>query len=130
MVKQFKVTYFPNDWACTIEIDENYVIPHLSNDELAITKRAIVTMVEFWTGWEDRLDRNDGDYVKTFVQQLAREIVYITSEDRMAGTQTIIKEFENREGWCLMDGSYGIKILSIDDFDLDYDQFEVEEVAA
>jgi hypothetical protein len=129
MVKKYQVTYFPNDWSCTIELDEQHPIVHLSQPgQMKTCLDAMRVMVEFWTDWEYRLDMNDGDLTKTFLQQLAREIVYIVTEDSMAGVETIIREFNNREGWCPMDGSFGIKITSADNFDIPHDQFEIEEV--
>jgi Protein of unknown function (DUF2528) len=119
MIKKFKIAnsqlWF---WECTVKIDV----------ERADTLEAIKDMIDFWTGSEERLEANNGDQVKTFVQQLAREIFYIQSADMRLNIEGIKKEFENREGWGSMDGSLGIWIDYVEDLEFGYDIFEVEEV--
>lgn len=118
MKKTYTVEYGPTGWECTIEIDET---PN--------TLECIKIMVEFWTDWEHRLFINDDDYVKTFLQQLAREINYIQAEYNynLIGVKG---EFENREGWSKMDGSYGIEIMEIDDFEFSHSEYVVMPVEA
>lgn len=117
-MKKFKVQHRDTLWECEIEIDTENVD----------TIIAIKDMVDFWVGAKDRLENNDGDYIKTFVQQLAREIFYIIAEHDY-NLYGVVKEFENREGWCTMEGSYGIKITNVDDLEFKHYEFEVEEVA-
>jgi hypothetical protein len=128
MLKKYKVGYFPNAWDCIVAIDENFVIKDLSKDQLALTKNAIITMVEFWQGWQERLALNDGYYLPTFLQQLAKEIVFMLAKDRNATLETIKFQFYNLEGWCPMDGTYGIHILTVDEFELEANAFDVEEI--
>ncbi|MHB8209121.1 DUF2528 family protein [Mucilaginibacter sp.] len=126
--KTYIVVYGPTSWKCQIAIDEDFKVPFI-NDETKLpedTKWAIKEMVEFWGWWQERLDRNEGDYTKTFLQQLAREINYIQVEYDY-NLRGVIEEFENREGWFKMDGSLGIEILSIDDFEMEYHDYEVME---
>lgn len=113
--KSYNIEYGPTWWECTVEIDHTRA-----------TDKVIRTMVEYWTGWEERLDNNDGDYNKTFLQQLAREINYIQIQDNVM-LKGVLKEFENREGWLPMDGSYGIEITHIDDFTFEHNQYQVQE---
>lgn len=115
MKMSYGIEYGPTWWECTVEIDHN--------DE---TLANIKSMVEFWMGWEDRLETNDGDYTKTFLQQLAREICMIEVEFNY-NLVGVTGEFNNREGWCKMDGSMGIKIVNVDDFEFEHRQYEVGE---
>lgn len=113
--KTYDIEYGPTWWECVVVIDHT---PE--------TLDCIKIMVEFWTGWEHRLLMNDDDYVKTFLQQLAREINHIQIEFNY-NLKGVIEEFANREGWCLMDGSKGIEITSIDDFEFDHSNYVVLE---
>ncbi|HVW97530.1 MAG TPA: DUF2528 family protein [Mucilaginibacter sp.] len=113
--KTYTVIYLPTIWECRVEIDHEEK-----------TLEAIRLMVEFWTGYEYRLSANNGDYVKTFLQQLAREINYIQAEHNY-NLKGVTDEFKNREGWCPMDGSYGIVILDTDDFEFEHDDYEIKE---
>jgi hypothetical protein len=126
--KKFRVEFEALNWYAIIEVDEAFVPEHGFGIPGFTTRDVIKTMVEFWTGWEHELLFNDGDYLKTFLQQLGREIVLIQADDSMAGTDTVIGEFKGREGWSRMDGSFGIKILAIQPLDLDPRDFSIEEV--
>ncbi len=118
MIKTYKVEHRNTYWTCEIGI----------NHDLAKTDD-LLSMVKFWAGGDYRLDINDGDVIKTFVQQLAREIFLIAAANNF-NKLGVIKEFVNREGWCMMDGSWGITIEDVDDLDFDHDEFEVKEEVA
>lgn len=123
MKKRYKIENNLLSWTAEVEIDEDFVI----ENQPYTTKDIIIDMVEFWSNYEYRLELNDGDYIKTFLQNLAREILYIITEYNY-NISGVISEFKNREGWCVMDGSKGIKIISIDDFEFELDNFEVEKI--
>ncbi len=116
--KTYTVTYIPQDWDCTVEIE----------DEVngVATLDLIKQMVEFWTDWESLLDDNDGDYTRAFLQQLARQAFLICVGENY-NTYGIVEEFNDLEGWCKMDGSQGIKITNTDDFDAAYSDFHIKQ---
>lgn len=115
MKKTFLLTYEQISWwDCKILIDFNH--PNI--------QEKIKAMVQFWIGWESRLDDEDGDYTKAFLRQIAREI-YIISFDGW-NKEGVIQQFEEREGWYSMDGSNGIEILSVTSVGVEYD-FDIEE---
>lgn len=117
--KQFKVTHnWHNEMSCVIEID--------FNQDCVMDK--IQEMVEFWSGWENRLSFNDGDYVKTFLKLTASTVQWISISDNY-NTWGVRFSFTDREGWYPMDGSHGINILTNSRFEWDDDDFEVEEVS-
>jgi hypothetical protein len=109
---------------CSVEVDLDFVLPFKNDDKITTTADAIKDMVEFWIGWENRLEANQGDYTITFLQQLAREINYIQIEYNY-NLIGVIDEFRNRNGWCAMDGSFGIWIKQIDDFELPTTDYHV-----
>ena len=128
MKRRYKISNIINFWDCTVEIDPDFVIEHLSMSNGAFTTMDIMKeMIGFWMGGEGRLDDNDGDVTKTFLQQLGREIFIILSNSNW-NVNGVIAEFENREGWAAMNGSFGIKIIDTDVVEFSHSDFEVEEV--
>jgi len=114
--KMYDIEYGPTWWECTVVIDHT---PEVDN--------AIREMVEFWAGWEHHLKDNNGDYTKTFLKNLARDINYIQAEFNYNLVGVIEEYSKEREGWCKMDGSSGIEITAIDDFDFGRDQYLVTD---
>jgi len=129
MIKKYIIQNPNEDWECTVQVDDEFTFQDFRNP--AITLRAIdamTIMVEFWTDWKQRLAQNDGDYKVTFLQQLGREVFYILAARDAKSLGSVISEFKNREGWCDMDGKFGITILSVEDVSWDHCEFEVVEV--
>jgi len=122
--QQFKVSYGWMDWEMKVEIDFN-------NSDVM---KNIKDMVEFWSEWEDRLDCNDGDYVKTFLQQLGQKVFFMINE--CGSLYSLLNHFDwdfkwgnsGEEGYCKMDGSKGIKIIDVDSWGIDKDEFDVENI--
>lgn len=117
--KKYTLSYAPIDWWCVIEIAEEV-------DGVKTIDR-IKEMVEFWSEWESLLSDNNGDYTSAFLKQLARQAYMIASSNQY-NTYGVVEEFNDMEGWCKMDGSCGIKILSTDDVDVSYGDFEIESI--
>lgn len=111
-MKKFTVAFPAVYWECVIQIDTNFVKTVEGQPSMPILE-AIKQMVEFWTDWEDALDENEGDYIKTFVCQLAKRIFHIALSNNY-NLFGITEEFKNEEGYCVMDGSFGIWILEAD----------------
>lgn len=128
MKKTYTVAYGPTFWECQIAIDEDFKVPFINQttNEPEDTRWAIKEMVEFWAWWEERLEKNEGDYTKTFLQMLARKICTLQADDQYP-LEAMIKWFSDKEGWFDMDGTWGIEILSFDDFEFQYHEFEVME---
>lgn len=115
-MKKFKLSHDWITWEVEVEID------------LKKSEPAIKEMITFWTGWKHRLDLHEGNYLEAFLQQLAREIFIIQAERGSMNTKGVIEEFGAREGWAKMDGSQGIKILSVDSLEFDYSDFSFKEL--
>jgi hypothetical protein len=121
--RQFKVSY-DWDWEMKVEIDFDF--PNIMGE--------IKDMVEFWSNWEERLDDNDGDYVKTFLQQLGQKVYFMIND--CGSVYSLLNSFNwdaepfsgGEEGYCNMDGTKGIKIISADTWGIDKEEFEVEEI--
>lgn len=88
--------------------------------EIRITDRAkadpaIKEMVEFWSGYEDRLREAKGDYTQAFLGYVAR---FCCRNNRPPG--------KDDEGWYPLDGSHGIETADFYPVDLlDEDLIEI-----
>lgn len=70
---------------------------HIDQRRTEEVNSALKEMVEFWSGWEERLAANDDDFLKTWFRQLIRETI-------LRGVPC------DREGWVPLDGSCGIRV--------------------
>lgn len=82
-------------------------------------------MVEFWAGWEHKLKVNEGDYLKTFLQQVAS---WCWSPRQTYNTWALVGWFNEEEGWFPLDGTHGITILQSETIEIEDGEFEVSEV--
>ena len=133
-IKAFRVEHNPTYGEIEVEIDLDFVvkIKNKKGEEKSYPiMESIKSMVDFWTGCEKRLDENDGDYLKTFLKQLCHEVMTLVSAENLSA-RGVIEEMKDKEGWCPMDGSCGIKLLSVTapDFSVqsDYEITELELV--
>lgn len=112
-------------WVCRINIDPDFKISQA--DAESTTADIIKEMVEFWTGWEEWIENANGDYIKAFALQLAKECFHIAYSNNY-NTLGVIAEFEDMEGYCKMDGSNGIWIVHTDDATIDDFEFSTSEL--
>lgn len=113
-VKKYLIEHVDLIWSCEVEIDEEKAAP------------AIKEMVEFWLGWENELNKVNGDYTLAFLKMLGRELLYVVIAERSGETCT--EYFKSLEGWYPLDGSHGIKIVSCEDYAFDRFEFNALEV--
>jgi len=78
------------------------------------TLDAIKDMVEFWAFWEKRLAEAHGDYTLCWLHELANFMLY---EQRPPNS--------GDEGWYLLDGSLGIRLISFYPWQFDPSAIEV-----
>lgn len=102
------------DWECVVEIADG---PE--------TAEAVRQMVDFWSGAEERLDRFSGDYNRALVSQIACCLIVLSIK---MDASSAIEALGEREGYCPLDGSRGIRVVSTDEWE--FDEPEVKEVAA
>ncbi len=112
----YRIEHEDTYWSCTVELYlEKATVP-------------IKEMVDFWSGSDERLEDNNGDYVQAFLKQLASKVhwLVICNNYNLYG---VLSAFDKGiEGWCKMDGSQGIKLIHVDDPTLADDQFEVKKI--
>jgi hypothetical protein len=97
-------------------------------DHAVMTDENLHEINRFWGGDKDRLSRANGDVVQAVLKMLASTAFNLTIE-----TWDAIEAFnwangKGQEGWPTMDGSEGIKIVSIDEVCFDHDDIEVRTV--
>lgn len=115
-IKKFSVIHEPTGGQLTVEIDFSFKAK-LGEKELTIND-FIKSMVEFWTDSEDRLSFNKESYLRTFLKQLCQKSLELANQYNK-NTNGVIRLFEEEEGYCLMDGSAGIKIIEVSQMELD-----------
>lgn len=127
-MKRFTITQNQFDAAAEVEINFDFIQEY--GGKKYTMDMIIKDLVEYWSGWKLRLILNDGNYTVTFLKDLMKEICLIYfSSNCTYNIKGIIGEFENKEGYCKMDGSMGIKIVNFTYPDiLDDDYYEVESV--
>jgi hypothetical protein len=90
----------------------------------------ITDMIYFWGDGDERLDENNGDYVTTFLKQLAIKCLWLQCQNFVgANLVALFKNKSKCEGYCDMDGSYGIKILNYDVWGFSLDDLSIEVAA-
>lgn len=118
MKKRYTVSY---DWSfdMVVEIDHE-----VCKDEL------LHEINNFWSDAEFRLTRSDGNIVRVVLTLLAQMAFRLNISD-WRDTVSLLKSSETcPEGWPVLDGSSGITLVSIDDFEFDADEFTIKEQAA
>lgn len=72
----------------------------------------IKEMVQFWSGWMQRLQRNKDDYLKTWLHQLG---MFLVNNRRVPN--------QDDEGWYPLDGTHGIKL--VDWWEYEHDELDL-----
>lgn len=112
MKRQYTIDHFETASTLVIEIDTDF---------LQIGK-TIVELVEFWTGYQERLDENEGNHLHTFLKQITEQCIRVAATYNY-NEKGLIDYFAEAEGYCKMDGSNGIKIIRFSPPELD-NQYE------
>lgn len=111
MKKTYQIEHLDCFWSMTVEVD----------DEHPKYAAALKEMVEFWMDWEGALGNEGGNYLFAFLRNLAAETVLNSGFN-------VEYWASSREGWYPLDGSYGIKIISIEKLDWRREDFAIEEI--
>lgn len=103
-------------------------------DHDIMTDEILHQINSFWGDEQYRLNMADGDIVQAVLKMLGEFILRLTVEYNYS-TQGIIDLFNwdsrygGQEGWPKMDGSTGIRIVSVEEFTFAESGFDVKEVA-
>lgn len=113
-MKTYKLSYDLGRWSATVQIDEEKA------------KDNIKEMVEFWSDYDIRLERNNNDYTLTFLNMLGVKLLSLSLDYGMEGIIYLFNE--GVEGWCSLDGTDGIELLDVEEFNFEHDEISIEKV--
>lgn len=113
--------------------DEGFIVVDIDHEKL--TDETLASINDFWMDAEYRLACSD-DNVLHAVLKLLCEMVLKFQMDCSQTVEGVINDFDPKvsygkggiEGWPKMDGSMGIKIIAIGNFEFLETDFEVKEV--
>lgn len=116
MKKTYKLTF--DWWDATIEIDQ---------DEKTLDN--IKSQLSFFTGGQRIIDNaeNAEEIIEAYLRQIARSLVIESMDWKLAGVIDKIAD-DMHEGFLPIDGSFGVKLISIDNWEFSEDDFWVGEV--
>jgi hypothetical protein len=77
------------------------------------SESVIKEMVDFWSGSEERLESNGGDYLRAWLKQLG---MFILRNHRPP---------KDDEGWCPLDGTHGITLKDWTSWEPDEDAITI-----
>lgn len=114
-IKRYKLKY---DWMheVIVEIDDEKCTDDLLHE-----------INNFWSDAEYRLDEAKGNILNAVLTMLCTTALILSIQELNA--QAHLAEGKE-EGWPPLDGSHGIKIISVDQFEFDPEEVEIKEVAA
>lgn len=117
-IQKFRVEHEPTGGEIDVQIDFDFKYK-LGDREVTVLE-CIVEMQSFFTDSEDRLEEADGDVVRAFLKQLCHKVMLMAIEYQRNASGIIRLFDDGEEGYCKMDGSNGIKLLSVDQPDFSY----------
>lgn len=95
-----KVTLSYEWWEAVVEIDDS-----------PGTISAMQQQLLFWSGGQAWIDREDGDVRTAFLKMLGAELA---RQSLVVGPEFIGELFTNHEGWAPLDGSFGVRLVRVD----------------
>ncbi len=112
MKKKYKFDYDNGEASAEFEIDTEKFTPELAKETL-----------DFFS-WDVPYDE-DGDYVDEVLKKYAIEAVSDATCNNH-NTYGVIYDFENKEGFCRLNGETGIKLLNVSGYEFDDYKLQVE----
>jgi hypothetical protein len=116
MKKKFKLTF--DWWEAVVEIEQNEkTIGHIK-DQLS-----------FFTGGQRTIDNaeNNEEIIEAYLRQIARSLVVESMDWKLEGVIDQIAD-DMYEGFLPIDGSFGVKLVSIDNWEFSEEDFDIKEM--
>lgn len=111
-MKKVKISY--EWWNVVVEIDETPEALEYMKDQLM-----------FWSSGERRIDDEGGNVETAYLKMLGKEMLPETTRLNIHG---ILDYFSQEEGWSPLDGSFGIRLVSVDSWEFETNEFVVQEI--
>lgn len=110
--KQYQIVF--DWWDALLEISDNQE-----------TKEAIKKQLLFFSDGQKLLDAENGDVIQAYLKQMSTQFITASIDCTQSG---VMKLFQDKDGFVPIDGSKGVKLLSIDNWVFHLSDFEFEEV--
>lgn len=108
----------------TISYDHTFDVV-VEVDRAVLTDELLHEINDFWSDNDYRLRQSDGDVLLVVLKMLA-----LRAFNMAFRSFDVVGEFNERgvEGWPKLDGSYGLKLVSVDEIELDEENLHINIV--
>ncbi|WP_080806978.1 DUF2528 family protein [Desulfamplus magnetovallimortis] len=110
--KQYQIVF--DWWDALLEISDSQE-----------TKEAIEKQLRSFSDGQKLLDEENGDVIQAYLKQMSTQLITASIDCTLSG---VVKLFQNKDDFLSLDGSMGVKLLSIDNWVFHLTDFEFEEV--
>lgn len=121
-IKKYKIQGEWYDWEVTLEVDHDVLTPELANE-----------INTFWSGWEDRVEQENGSHVKAVIRfagtlcinEMLRNFGTEFYESNKEASAVWTKDLFDQEGWP---ENPGIRVIAASVEVADYDGVSLKEL--
>lgn len=117
MKKHYTVSY---DWNFDMVVEIDHAV---------CTDALLHEINNFWSDAEWRLSQADDNILHAVLKLMAQMAFRLNISDWRDTVGLLKKSATCPEGWPVLDGSAGITLVSIDDFEFDADEISIKEAA-
>jgi hypothetical protein len=115
MIKHYTFDYNIWDAQATFKVDTEKFTPEMAQSTL-----------DFFT-WDNDYDEEE-DPVDEVMKKYALEVIKVATFNQ-TNVFGVISEFKNKEGFCKLDGSMGIELMTVTRYVFDDDSLSMEVVS-
>lgn len=110
--KQYQIVF--DWWDALIEINDNQE-----------TREAIKRQLLSFSDGQQLIDAEGGDIIQAYLKQMSTQLITASIDCTLSG---VVKLYQQKDGFIPLDGSKGVKLLSIDNWVFHLSDFVFEEV--
>jgi len=119
-VKTVKITY--EGWEAVLEIASASDLGDLGGLDV---RKGMEEQLLFWMSGKERIARAGGDIELAYLRMLGQVMIAETLEWNLTG---VLAHFAEAEGWDALDGSRGVRLLRVSEWEFEEEGFFVEAV--
>ena len=101
-------------WLAVLEIDDSESTLSTMRDQLL-----------FWTNGQERIKDSNGNIELAYLRMIGRELMLNSMEFNIKG---VLEHFKGLEGYAPLDGSHGVKLLSVDSWQFEECDFYIRKI--
>ena len=114
MAEKYKLTF--DWWEAVLEIKDDEKTKNHMKDQLL-----------FFSGGQELIDNEDGDITQAYLKQTTPSLIKESMEWKKGGVINQIAD-NMYEGFLPIDGSFGVTLISIDNWEFADDDLRIEKV--